>query len=318
MKNDRPVKSGSRFVAEIVLITITLFWGSTFVIVKQALNDVSSLLFVSIRFSIAAAILFPVFLWKKKKEDKLIIWPGVFLGIWLFLGFIVQTMGLKLTTATKSGFITGIFVVLIPFFQIFIEKKKPSRGTIIGIALVFAGLFFLSSSGNSVAGFLNSLGNDFNLGDFLTLLCAIFFAIQVVYISKYSRKYSVPTLLFSQLITVSVLSFLFTFIFSAAGIEPVKFEFNSYVIFSLLFTAIIATLVNIGLQTKYQKAISSSKAGIIYSFEPLFSAVLAFFVLNEKIGNFGYLGSALIFAGLILSEVYDNIFNKNGKESTER
>ena len=314
MKSSKPITE-SRFLGEIVILIITLFWGSTFVIVKQSLNDVSSLLFVAIRFSIAAVILLPIYLWKRDKKKKLIIWPGVFLGIWLFLGFAVQTMGLRLTTATKSGFITGIFVVLIPFFQIFIEKKKPSRGVVMGICLVFLGLIFLSSGGSSIFEFLSLIGSDLNFGDFLTFLCAIFFAIHVVYIDKLSKENSLLSLLFSQLITVSVLGFIFTGIFSVTSIEPVKAEFTDYAIFSLLFTAIVATLINIGLQTKFQKSVSPSKAGIIYSFEPLFAAFLAYIILNEKIGKFGYIGSALIFSGLIVSEIYDNLFNKDGKES---
>ncbi len=317
MNNNTGAKTRS-FLGEFVLIAITILWGCTFVIVKKALQDVSPTLYVAVRFTIALLFLLPVYLWKRDRKEKFISWQGAFLGLWLFLGFVTQTVGLRLTTATKSGFITGTFVLFIPFFQIFIEKKKPARGTIIGIFFVFIGLLFLSSSGNSIWDFIVSLGNDFNFGDFLTLLCAVFFAVQVVFIDKYSKEHSVLNLLFSQLLTVSVLSFISVFLFDAASLEAIKWEFNGYILFSLLFTALIATLINIGLQTRFQKSVSPSKAGIIYSFEPLFSALLAFFILNEKIGNFGYIGSILIFAGLIIAEVYDNLFNKNGKGFSKR
>lgn len=310
-------KFASRFKGELILIVITILWGSTFVIVKQSLSDISSTLYVAIRFTTATLILLPIYLKFRKPGGKLIIWPGVALGVLLFLGFVTQTMGLQYTTATKSAFITGTFVVMIPFFQIFIEKKRPSKGTIIGIFLVFIGLIFLSSTGDSVIEFLSSLGSGFNFGDFLTFLCAVFFAIQVVYIDKFSKENSVLALLFSQLITVSVLSFILTFIFDITSIEKVKIIYNGNVIFSLLFTAIVATLINIGLQTRYQKSVSPSKAGIIYSFEPLFASILAYIVLNEKISNFGYIGSVLIIAGLIISEIYDNLFRQNGKGSEE-
>lgn len=310
-------KFASRFKGELILIVITILWGSTFVIVKQSLSDISSTLYVAIRFTTATLILLPIYLKFRKPGGKFIIWPGVALGVLLFLGFVTQTMGLQYTTATKSAFITGTFVVMIPFFQIFIEKKRPSKGTIIGIFLVFIGLIFLSSTGNSVIEFLSSLGSGFNFGDFLTFLCAVFFAIQVVYIDKFSKENSVLALLFSQLITVSVLSFILTFIFDITSIEKVKIIYNGNVIFSLLFTAIVATLINIGLQTRYQKSVSPSKAGIIYSFEPLFASILAYIVLNEKISNFGYIGSVLIIAGLIISEIYDNLFRQNGKGSEE-
>lgn len=317
MKNN-PGKKDSRFIGEIVLFTITLLWGSTFVIVKQSLAGISPVLYVAIRFTIASIVLFPIYLWFRKEKEKLIIGPGVFLGAWLFLGFIAQTIGLRYTTATKSGFITGTFVVMIPIFQIFIEKKKPTKGTVMGVFVVFIGLLFLSSSGNSMLEFLNSLGRDFNWGDFLTLLSAIFFSIHIVYLDKFSKEYSTLRLLSNQFIVVAALSITTVFLFSVSGIEQVKIDFNGFLLFSLLFTALVATLLNIGLQTKYQKTVSPSKAGIIYSLEPLFSAILAYFVLNEKISNFGYIGSVLIFAGLLLSEVYDNLFNKNGKESAER
>ena len=310
-------KFASRFKGELILIAITILWGSTFVIVKQSLSDISSALYVAIRFSTASIILLPIFLKFRKLGEKLIIWPGAALGVLLFLGFVTQTMGLQYTTATKSAFITGTFVVMIPFFQIFIEKKKPSRGTVIGIFLVFMGLIFLSSPGNSIFEFISSLGSGFNFGDFLTFLCAVFFAIQVVYIDKFSKENPVLSLLFSQLVTVSILSFFLVFLFDVTSIEKAKIVYNGNVIFSLLFTAIVATLINIGLQTRYQKSVSPSKAGIIYSFEPLFAAILAFYVLDEKISNFGYIGGILIIAGLIISEIYDNLFNSNGKGTEE-
>lgn len=315
--NNIPGKTASRFTGEFVLFLITLLWGSTFVIVKQSLSDVSPYLFVAVRFSIAALVLLPVVLWRKKNKGEIFIWPGIFLGIWLFLGFITQTIGLNHTTATKSGFITGTFVVLIPFFQIFIEKKKPSKGTMIGICIVFVGLLFLSSSGNSIFEFVGSLGKGFNIGDFLTLLGAVFFSIHVVYLDKFSKEYSPLSLLFSQFVLVSVFSFASAFLSPAAGSGPLQWNLTGFVVFSLLYTALIATLMNIALQTKYQKTVSPSKAGIIYSLEPIFSAVLAYFVLNEKISNFGYIGSALIFTGLVISEVLDNYLYKNGKESAQ-
>jgi drug/metabolite transporter (DMT)-like permease len=318
MKNNNSVKRESRFLGEFVLLAITLLWGSTFVIVKQSLTDISPVLYVAIRFTIASIVLFPIYLWKREEKEKLISKPGVFLGAWLFLGFIAQTIGLRYTTATKSGFITGTFVVMIPIFQIFIEKKKPSKGTVMGVFVVFVGLLFLSSGGNSVLEFINMLGRDFNWGDLLTLISAVFFSIHIVYLDKFSREHSTLGLLSSQFITVSVFSVIAVLLFASTGIEQVKADFNGFLVFSLLFTALIATLFNIGLQTKFQKTVSPAKAGIIYSLEPLFSAILAFFVLNEKISNFGYIGSALIFAGLLLSEVYDNLFNKDGKESAER
>ncbi len=297
-----------KYLGEGALLLMTVLWGGTFVIVKESLSDISSLLFVAFRFGIAAVVLLLIFFAAKKRFDQKSILPGMFLGFFLFLGFFTQTIGLKYTTATKSGFITGSLVVMVPLFQTIIEKKLPSKGAQIGTVLVFIGIIFLSSGGTSITNFLAELGANFNFGDWLTLACAAFFALHVVYIDVISVKYNFWTLLISQIITVSVLSFITAFIFSGFNVEGLHVSFTSYLIFGLLYTSLLATLFNLGIQTKFQKVVSPTKAGIIYSFEPIFAALFAFFLLNEKISNFGLVGSAIIFVGLIVSEAFDSYF----------
>ncbi len=305
-------KYKQKYIGEGVLLFMTITWGATFVIVKESLDSLSPTLFVGIRFCVASVILLPILLFKIKKWNIKVVLPGVILGSLLFLGFEFQTIGLKYTTASRSGFITGTLVIMIPLFQTFIEKKFPSKGALFGISLVFLGLIFLSSNGNTVLGFLHDIGSDFNLGDWLTLICAAIFALQVVYIDIFSSKHEFWTLLFIQLATVAVEGLFVAAIFSFIGFEQIHFEMNSYILFAFLYTAVLATLVNIGLQTKFQKLVTPAKAGIIYSFEPIFSAALAFFVLSEKISNFGLIGCALIFSGLVVSELYDSLVKKNG------
>ena len=306
--NKPALKSPGKFTGEAALLLMTIIWGGTFVIVKESLNDISTLLFVGLRFGIAAFVLYLVLYFKKIKIDKKIILPGALLGIWLFLGFLTQTAGLKFTSALKSGFLTGSLVVMIPVFQTIIEKKIPTRGALIGTALVFLGVVFLSSGGNSIFDFFYNLGNDFNIGDWLTLLCAVFFALHIVYMDIISPKYEFWNLLFFQLVTVAVLNFFFSLIFSFSSIEQLRFSLSGNLIIGILYTALLATLVNFALQTKYQKVVSPTKAGIIYSFEPVFAAIFAFFILSEKITNFGLVGCTLIFLGLIVSEVFDSFF----------
>jgi len=217
---------------------------------------------------------------------------------------------LKFTSASKSGFLTGSLVVMIPLFQTIIEKKIPTRGALIGTALVFLGIVFLSSGGNSISDFFNNLGNNFNIGDWLTLMCAAFFALHIVFMDIISPKYEFWNLLFFQLVTVAVLNLFFSLVFSYSSIEPLRFSLSKNLLIGILYTALLATLVNFALQTKYQKVVSPTKAGIIYSFEPVFAAVFAFFILNEKITNFSLVGCAMIFLGLIVSEVFDSFFSQ--------
>jgi len=308
--NNLDKRPTTKFVGEAALLLMTIIWGGTFPIVKESLKDVSSMLFVAIRFGIAASIIFVILLLKKYRFNKSSILPGMFLGALLFTGFLFQTNGLKITSATKSGFITGTLVVMVPIFQTIIEKKLPSIGSQIGTVLVFIGLLFLSSGGSSITTFLSELGSSFNLGDLLTLICAAFFALHVVYMDIISPKYDFWILFLFQMITVCLLSLAASFVLHATAFEPYFINFSPDLITGILYTSLLATCVNFGLQTRFQKVVSPTKAGIIYSFEPIFAAIFAFFLLSEKITNFGLVGSALIFAGLIVSEAFDNFFNK--------
>ena len=296
-----------KYLGEAALLLATIIWGGTFVIIKNSLDDASPMLFITMRFSLAAVLLIPIFLLRKKHFSKKLLYEGMVLGVFLFLGFSTQTVGLKFTTASRSGFITGLMVVFTPILQLIIKRKPPTKGAIVGTILVFLGLAFLSSGGNSILTLFTELGSNFNFGDFMTLLCAIFFAFQIVYIDIISRKFDFWSLLFVQLATVAVLGIISTLLFDATSIEKIKFVSTDYLWFGVLYTGLLATLVNIAIQTKFQKEVTPTKAGIIYSFEPVFAATFAFFLLNEKITNFGFAGGALIFLGLLVSEAYDTL-----------
>lgn len=253
---------------------------------------------------------------KKHRIVKEAILPGLFLGVFLFLGFVLQTIGLKHTSATKSGFITGSLVVMIPFLQMIIEKKLPSRGALIGTVFVFIGILFLSSGDSSITTFLGNLGATFNLGDGLTLACALFFAVQVVYMDIFSPKYDFWVLFVVQLLSVSILALIVAFVFHFTSLEIIYVNYTGNLLTGFLYTILLATCINFGLQTKYQKLVSPTKAGIIYSFEPIFAALFAFFLLSEKITNFGLVGCILIFSGLIITEIFDT-FLPNGKGNSK-
>lgn len=305
------ITSKTKYRSEAILLLVTILWGGTFVIVKEALNDVSSMAFLCARFSIAAIILLPFM--SKRNFTKQSIYSGIFLGALLFAEFAIQTIGLKFTSATKSGFLTGTAVIMIPLLQVIIEKRKPTKGVVIGTILVLIGISFLSSGGTSILNLFSDIGSNFNLGDFLTLISALFFALYIIYLDIETSKHDFRVLLFLQFITTSFLAGIFLSLFSATNLEPIKIDLTQNLIFAIAYTSIFATLLATALQTKYQKDVTPAKAGIIFSFEPVFSAIFAFFILGEIITYFGYLGAALIFLGLLISELYENLFLKNGK-----
>lgn len=281
----------------------TLIWGATFVIIKSALMDVSPLLFISLRFFTATLILLPFAFKIFRNINRQIFRDGVFLGLLYFIGFTTQTVGLKYTTATKSAFITGTFIIFTPVFQVLIERRPPAKRVLLGILLALTGLIFLTSKGDSLLGVFSEISESFNIGDFLTLLCALFFALYLVYLDIITKRNDYKPLVFLQIAVTGILGLLFSFLFNGWEIETIEFSFSSSLLFAVLYTSIFATVLTTTIQTKYQKFVTPSVAGIIFSFEPIFAAVFAFFVLNEKISNFGLVGCVLIFAGLLVSEV---------------
>jgi drug/metabolite transporter (DMT)-like permease len=276
--------------AESILLLTTFIWGGTFVVVKGALGDASPLAFLGVRFVIAGIILLPFVFWDLMKSSANVWYAGFLLGVMLFIGFATQTIGLNFTTASKSGFITGLLVVFTPLLQLLIEKRVPRPGNLLGVVLVLIGLFLLTSP----------RGSEFNIGDALTLACAFFFALYIVYLDIYSKLYSIGILTFIQIFTVAVLSLAGAFIF-----EEIKLDFTNNLIFALAYTAILATLLTTYLQTRYQRDTTPTRAAIIFALEPLFSAVLAYFILAELLGTIGIIGGAILIIGLITSELSD-------------
>jgi len=299
----------NKYKGEIALFTITIFWGVTFAIIKLALNDISPMLFTAIRFSFAALLLLP-FLWKPLFNSNIdVIKAGLFLGLLYFIGFATQTIGLYYTTATKSGFITGTFVIFIPILQLILERKSPGKGNLIGIVLVIIGLILLSSKGMTVLDIISELGSNFNIGDTLTLICAVFYALYVVYIDIITKKYDYRALIILQVVFTGFAGIVITFLFGMTGIEPIRLDFNKTVILVILYTAIFSSILATVIQTKYQKTVTPTKAGIIFSIEPIFAALFAFLIIHESVSSFGIIGCIFIFAGVLVSELFDK--NKN-------
>ncbi|MHB8579488.1 MAG: DMT family transporter [Ignavibacteriaceae bacterium] len=296
-----------KYLSEGSLLFITIIWGATFVIIKGALSEITPMLFIAVRFTIAAVLLFPFFFRSVLNSSRETIKDGLILGVIYFLGFATQTIGLQYTTATKSAFITGTFVLFTPIFQLIFEKKIPGKGNLFGILFIITGLIFLSSKGNRVLDVFSEIGSGFNIGDFFTLICAVFFAMYLVYLDISSKKHDYKPLVFIQISLTGLLGIISALFVSATGLQAEKLIINSSLIFAIIYTSVFATIIASTIQTKFQKVVTPTKAGIILSFEPIFSAIFAFFILTEKISNFAALGCALIFFGLIVAEVFDNL-----------
>ncbi len=268
--------------AFISLFLVSVVWGATFPLVKASLDYITPLGFITLRFLLGFLIL-AVFLFKYLRGSRDALLPGIILSIFLFLGYLFQTVGLKYTTSSHSGFITGLYVVFTPIFAIFIIKERISAKVAAAVVLALLGLYLLSNMSGGV-----------NFGDFLTLLCAIAYAIQVVLVAKYSRLHN-PT-------TLTLIELAFVFLFSTGGwaMEGFYVEWNWIMIFGVIFTGIFATAIAILAQTHAQRVIPSSHAAIIYTTEPVFAGIFSYIFLGETLGMRGMIGAGLILLGMLL------------------
>ncbi|HEY6952736.1 MAG TPA: DMT family transporter [Bacteroidota bacterium] len=282
-----------RTKAELYLLSITFIWGSTFVVTKFVLRDAGPFLYTFIRFVVAALIFTVIFLPRLRTIGRSSAAKGAILGVLLFIGFATQTVGLLYTTASNSAFITGMMVVFTPICQLLIERKPPRIGNIVGVALVTVGLYFLTSP----------TGASFNIGDGLTLLCALSFGFYIVYLDIFSQDCEAVHLTFMQFVTTAVLAGLSFFIFEDFRLT-VNFEFTA----GVLYLAVFATVVALFVQAKYQKDTTPTRSAVVFSTEPVIAGIVAYVVLNEHLGNLGILGAGLITAGVLVSEFSDSIF----------
>ncbi len=278
--------------AEAALLAMTFVWGSTFAVVKIGMRDVSPILLIAVRFLISATF-YGAFFWRKIFPLRgAMVAKGAILGLFLFLGFVAQNIGLLYTTASKSAFITGMMVVFVPLLQVVIERRAPKPGNILGVVIVSAGLWFLTSPG----------GAAFNIGDALTIVCSILFAVYIVYLDVISRDMTPLQLTFLQMASTAVFSSI-----AVALVETPRWEFTGSLVVSMLYLTFLATVLTTYVQTRFQKETTPTRAVIIFTLEPVIASVIAYLLLSEAMGALGILGGALIIAGVLVSEFSDAI-----------
>lgn len=278
--------------AEWFLFATTFIWGGTFVIIKQGLVDLSPLLMVSIRFTLATLVLLPFCMKALLRADRKSIFWGCFLGFLIFAGFLLQTLGLKETTTSKSAFITTMMVIFTPLFQMLILKRRPRWGNLVGVIVVSVGLWFLT----------NPSGGGLNRGDLLTLLCAIVFGLFIVLLDWTTRRYDFLLMTFLQISFPAVCGWILLPFF-----EPPVFRPTQGALFALGYTAILATVVTGYIQTRYQRDTTPTRAALIFTVEPLWAAALGYFFLQETMGIWGMLGGGLIIGGILFSELSETM-----------
>ena len=297
-------------IADLSLLAVAFVWGTTFVLVQNAITSLPPNTFNAIRFFMAAILLFLFMLLFFRDQLRAItrkmLLSGFILGIWLFGGYAFQTIGLLYTTSSKAGFITGLSVVLIPIFGLLLLKQKPKWPSIIGVIAAISGLYLLT------------IGDSFflNKGDMLVFFCAICFAFQIIFTGKYAPNFPSMSLALIQIFTVSFLSAIGAFFFEdwQSGVQLSNLG-QPLIIWALLITAGPATAFAFLIQTVCQKFTTPTRVALVFAMEPVFAALASFIWTEEVLGTKALSGCLLIFMGMIFAELRPEQFLSKRKKS---
>lgn len=262
--------------------------------VKDALIDISVFGYLSARFVLGALPMIWIYRKDLRKLSRDELWAGVHVGLFMFGGYAFQTAGIARTTASKAAFITGLSVVLVPVFLAAFWRKKIGSWAWGGATASFVGLYLLTVPTQGIA--------DLNRGDLLVMVCAVLYALQIIFIARYSGKYSLGALSCLQVILAGVLSTIAVPIMEVAGLEHFFVRFTFQMEFGVIVTAIFTTAVAYPLLVWGQRHTSATNTALILTAEPVFAAITSFFVLHERLGGRPLAGAALILSGICIAE----------------
>ncbi|MCI0352404.1 MAG: DMT family transporter [Acidobacteriales bacterium] len=281
--------------AHILLILVTFVWGATFVQIKDALNDITPLLFNAVRMAVAAAVLALIYRKHIPTMRRPAMKAGLLVGVFLTLGYEFQTAGLNLTTPSKAGFITGLYVVLVPIFLVLFWRRKIKTWTAVGVLSALVGLYLLTvPSGSGWGG--NFTGA--NRGDLLILICAVAFAFHIILLGRAAQRYAFEQIALVQVATSAVLMLLVTPL-----LERPQVIWSAKVVWAIAVTGILATSVAFAIQTWVQQFLPPTNTALIFSLEPVFAWLTSYVVLGERLGARAVVGAILILAGVLASEI---------------
>lgn len=287
----------------IILFIVATIWGFAFVAQSSSVDLIPTFTINFLRsiFAFVALVVFSLIKKKvHKKEEvkcdkKLLLKAGVLSGVFLFIATNIQQFGISFTTAGKAGFITALYIIFVPIIGLFL-KKKVGLNIWISVILAIAGFYFLTIFGSNEV----IIGK----GELAILICAVFFALQIIVVDKYVKEVDGVKLSIVQFAVMSILSFI-PMLFEKASIENIIKAMPS-----LLYLGVISSGVGYTLQIIGQKDVNPTVASLIMSLEAVFSAVFGAIVLKEALNMPEIFGCVLIFSGVVLSQI---VFEKNKK-----
>jgi len=292
-KSNHIQSSKQKVIANILLITTTILWGTTFIITKNLTQEVPIFFYLGLRFSLAIIGFLPYFIHIKRINKKIILY-GALTGLIYCLAIIFQTFGLQTTSAGKAGFITGLSTIMVPFLTWFWFKKKLKMRIWLAVIISVIGMALLLLEGES----------GVVVGDFLVLICAVFCAFHIVLTDKFVRLVDVYLYSIVQLTTISLFCFGSSFLFNESY-DIINAGLPFWLI--MIYMGVIVTAGTFIFQNWGQKHQGPSQTAIIFTLEPVFAVIFASFIIgNETMSLVGWLGCALIFIAILITVLKNN------------
>jgi drug/metabolite transporter (DMT)-like permease len=263
-----------------------LIWGAAFPLAKLALADASPMAFTSARFLLAALLLLPVLRDITPEEWR---WGGM-LGALLALGFATQTIGLDYTTASRSGFLTALYIPFTPLIVLLVFRTLPGLAAGAGLVLALSGMVLLTGPA--------AFGGGFNRGDLLTVICAVAFAAHMVLTSSAARRGRGERLMAAQVVVAAGLTTLATPMIETPRLSPTPLLLGVVV-----FEAVLASLVAIRLQLAAQRILSPTYSALVFTLEPVIASAMSYVLTGDRLVALQWAGGALIVAGSLLPDL---------------
>lgn len=289
------MKKVKKYIGEIGLTITAIIWGSGFVMSALALEYYTPYQILAVRFIIGALLLSIVFHKRLLRMDQSVLWKGALLGVFLYGAFALQTVGLQFTTPSKNAFLTGVNVVMVPLIAFILYKRKLDTFEWFGAVLALIGVAVLSLQWSTTI----------NIGDVLTLGCAVMFAFHILYTARFVRTEDAILLTLVQMVVAAMISSV-----TVISMGETSFSMEPKGLSSVLYLAVFSTTLAFLMQTVGQKHLSETKAAIILSTESvwgmIFSVALAYELLTFRM----FLGALIIFIAILLSEVRPQLVKK--------
>ncbi|MGO4884867.1 MAG: DMT family transporter [Bryobacteraceae bacterium] len=277
--------------AEAALVVNTLIWGGTFVVVKQALRDVSPVLFLALRFTLATAVLLVLFRgsWSHPRNARWSLKGGALAGAFLFSGYAFQTIGLQFTTAPKSAFLTGLTSVMTPLMAAAVYRILPRANEVGGVLLATCGMALMTLPGFTLA---------VNRGDLLTVCCAACYSAHILTLSRYSAEASFELLSIAQ---IGVSALLAWALFH--GMESPHIRWTPGVWTAIIVCGVFATALAFTFQAWAQRYTTATRTALILMLEPVFAWITSYLLTGETLSARAAGGAGLILAGILAVEL---------------